>query len=186
MTYIASSARSSADARGCVTKGRCELSISRSRQPADVRASAAWRSKPGWGHLVRTKVREIRGVRIGAAHCVPEVGEGRGPQSWQDPLHVAGVRYLPELRQHSSPRRRRERGSSQPCPSFCNEGVEGRPAVRRDEVEQALAVLRHKGIEIDELGDPLRHLLGNARDHHAARAVADENHTIEVFVVAGR
>ena len=184
MTHIASSARSSADARGCVTKGRCELSISRSRQPADVRASAAWRSKPGWGHLVRTKVRGIFAAS-GLAHRTASlkwakgVGRSRGRTHCTSPASVI-CQSSGRILSHGGGAKR----GQQPALSLLlHEGVEGRPAVRRDEVEQALAVLRHEGIEIDELGDPLRHLLGNARDHHAARAVADEDHAIEVLVL---
>ena len=124
--------------------GRLELWISCSRQPAAVRASAASsESKPGSGRLVRTNVRRISRP-VGATHGVPEMGEGRGPQSWQDPLHVAASVIVPELRQDSFPRRSANRGGGQPCSLLLHEGVEGRPAVRRDEVQQALAVLWHR------------------------------------------
>ncbi len=37
-----------------------------------------------------------------------------------------------------------------------------------------LAILRHAGIQIDQPLDPLRQLVGNAGNAHAAKAVADE------------
>ena len=89
--------------------------------------------------------RDLRGVRIGATHGVPEVGEGRGPQSGQDPLHVAGVGYLPELRQEffptaearsgaaASPLPPSARGRRRPAGGPAGRGPagSGRPAARR-------------------------------------------------------
>ena len=118
--HAASSAGSSADARGCVTKGRCELSISRSRQPAAVRASAAWRSKPEWGHLVRTNVRGIfpaSGLvqRTASLKWAKGVGRSRGRTHCTSPASVI-CQSSGRILSHGGGA---NRGSSQPCPSFC-------------------------------------------------------------------
>ena len=54
-------------------------------------------------------------------------------------------------------------------------GAEVRGRVGRCEVEQALPVLRQVRAEVDDLGQLRAVELRDARDHHAAHAVADED-----------
>jgi hypothetical protein len=48
-------------------------------------------------------------------------------------------------------------------------------------VEQALAVFRHEGVEIDHLRDPLARAVGDTRGDHAAIAVPDQDDVAQVF-----
>src|SRR5262245_5690666 len=52
---------------------------------------------------------------------------------------------------------------------------------RGDVVDAGPPVLADEGIEVDEPPDPLRHAVRRAGDHHAAIAVPEKNHLIEVF-----
>lgn len=48
------------------------------------------------------------------------------------------------------------------------------------DVDQGLSVPRVGGIEVDELRDAVGGPIGGARDHHAAVAVSDEDHVLQV------
>ena len=53
--------------------------------------------------------------------------------------------------------------------------------LRRLQVEQALAVPRHEGVEIDQLRDALARPVGDAGRHHAAIAVPDQHDIAQVL-----
>jgi hypothetical protein len=58
-------------------------------------------------------------------------------------------------------------------------GRPSRAAAGRQQIEQALPVPWHEGVEIDELPDALGRAVGNAGRHHAPVAVPDEGDVLE-------
>src|SRR4029434_2296036 len=59
--------------------------------------------------------------------------------------------------------------------------LEGRCQLGADKICHRLAVLRNKGIEIDQVAKPFRGSFGHSRDHHAAVTVTNQHHAFEVF-----
>src|SRR3990172_3806448 len=56
-------------------------------------------------------------------------------------------------------------------------------AAAATEVVDRLPVARQEGVQVDEVGDALRHAVRRARDDHAAVAVADEDEVAQVLVL---
>src|SRR5207302_3860142 len=54
--------------------------------------------------------------------------------------------------------------------------------LRWQQINQRLAELGHKSVEVDECGDALRLAVGDAGHHHAAVAVADEHRALQTLV----
>ena len=54
--------------------------------------------------------------------------------------------------------------------------------MRPGDVDERLAVHRVGGVEVDDLADPVGGAVGDTGDHHAAVAVADEDHVVQVLV----
>ena len=67
-------------------------------------------------------------------------------------------------------------------PSVFTKCLHGRPPVGRDHVPHGLAVFRHERIEIDQVSEALRRAIGNACDHHPARAVPHQDDAAEVLI----
>ena len=111
-----------------------------------------------------------------------EVPERRRAQPREHPGQVGLVDDLPRRRGRSPPR---ARGEARPEPTVTlglHERLHGLATVGRQHVDDALAVGRHEGVEVDELGDPLGHPVGDAGDDVAGRAVPDQQHAVEVLV----
>jgi len=64
---------------------------------------------------------------------------------------------------------------------MCIRGECGWRAPRRHEVDQGIAVLWNKGIQVDEGCNSVGQCIGDAGDHHAAVGVADQNNVRQPF-----
>jgi len=72
-------------------------------------------------------------------------------------------------------------GSFQPSPSLRAPGAHIGLGLGPHQVEQALPVLRRKGVDIDHAGDAARHPVGRPGRHHAAIGMAEQGNVLQIL-----
>src|SRR5262245_33419751 len=117
-------------------------------------------------HTANVGTRELLGSGILAVYWPLEMSERRGTETRHYPAEVCPIGNAPSLWHEFFPRRRCEPWQEPTLTLIPHQRLQWRPPIRWDDVQHGLAVLRHEGVQIDDMGDPLRRLIGNTGNDH--------------------
>jgi hypothetical protein len=130
-------------------------------------------------HDVRLRDRRHRGL-VGQHQRLGEAPERVGREPGLHPGDVVGVGHA-VVRQRLGPGEQHQLDAADHLGPAAGRGHE-----RGGQLGQRLAVHRGRRVEVDEVADAVRRPIGDAGDHHAAVAVADQDHVPQVLVVEHR
>jgi hypothetical protein len=125
------------------------------------------------------RTRQFLGRRIGAVNRISEVPYRRRPEMFDQPAHVAGIRYPPHLAHDRLPWLRRKARHAPAVPFPLHQGLECLSSLGGDQIEHRLPVLRHEGVQIDDECDPVRYAIGDSGDDGPGRTVAYDHDVVQ-------
>src|SRR5215472_350254 len=129
------------------------------------------------------RARQLLGRRVLTVYRLCEMSERCRLQARQYPAPVRLIGNAPDLRHDFFPRRRCEPRHEPALTLALHQRFHWRTPIGWYDVEHALAVLRHEGVQIDDMSDQIRHSIGNTGDDHPAGAVTDQGDISQTLVL---